>query len=177
MAPFVDDVRSEILGQMADCAPAGDILAGLARSFEANVPGTKAGVTILDPSLGIFENAVFPSLSPSYAEALQGIKVEERPGSCALAVYEGRTVVSTDVATDSRFADAWKSLGADHGLEALVSIPAKGGDGKSLGTFVVAYPPKSGLNREDLSMADAFAEICGLVLTYRREGLNSAAVN
>ncbi len=123
---------------------------------------------MLDPTLHTFEDATFPSLSPEYAKALQGIAVADKPGSCALAVYEGRTVVSTDVATDSRFASAWKDLGLKHGLEALVSIPAKQLDGAALGTFVVAYPPKSGLSRGDLQTADAFAELCGLVLRYRQ---------
>nr|WP_283938513.1 GAF domain-containing protein [Sphingomonas alba] len=153
-----------------------EILNDICLSFEANSPGARAGVTMLDPTLHTFENATFPSLSPEYARALQGIAVADKPGSCALAVYEGRTVVSTDVATDSRFAPAWKDLGLKHGLEALVSIPAKQADGVALGTFVVAYPPKSGLSRGDLLTADAFAELCGLVLSYRRSRLTPGSV-
>lgn len=41
----------------------------------------------------------------------------------------------------------------------------------ALGTFVVAYPPEVGLEINDLRAADAFAELCGLVLTYRRTQL------
>lgn len=40
-------------------------------------------------------------------------------------------------------------------------------DRKALGTFVVAYPPKAGLRREDLQAADAFAELCAPVLDRR----------
>lgn len=92
----------------------------------------------------------------------------DKPGSCALAVYEGKTVISDDVASDERFVSAWKELGLEHGLKSLVSIPAHRVDGMALGTFVVAYPPAAGLQTSDFRMADAFAELCGLVLTYRR---------
>lgn len=168
MTEFVESVRSQVVGQLASGVATGDVLAGLCLSFESNMPGTKAGVTILDRTLQTFEHAIFPSLSPDYAQALKGIAVADKPGSCALAVHEGRTVVSTDVATDSRFTAIWRDLGTDHGLEALVSIPAKDGHGQSLGTFVVAYPPKAGLNRDDLKRADDFAELCAYVLAHRR---------
>jgi hypothetical protein len=167
MSAFIESTRAEILRRLADGEPSVDILDHMCLAFEANVPGTRTGVTILDRSRGVFESATFPSLPPTYAEALAGIAVADKPGSCALAVFEGRTVVSTDVAADTRFAAAWKQLGADHGLEALVSIPVMGTGRKALGTFVVAYPPKAGLRREDLQAADAFAELCAPVLERR----------
>lgn len=167
MSAYVESTRAEIVRRLAEGDSAVEILNEICRAFETNVPGTKAGVTILDRSRGRFEIATFPSLSPTYAEALAGIAVADTPGSCALAVSEGRTVVSTDVAADTRFAEAWKQLGAEHGLEALVSIPVMSADRKALGTFVVAYPPKAGLRREDLQAADAFAELCAPVLDRR----------
>jgi len=171
MSAFLDSTRFEVLRKVAQGVPPGEVLAELCRSFEANFPGTIAGVTILDRTLRLFEHAIFPSLSPDYADALQGIAVADKPGSCALAVYEGKTVISQDVESDARFIAAWKDLGLKHGLKALVSIPASHVDGMALGTFVVAYPPEAGLESGDLRMADAFAELCGLVLTYRRNRL------
>lgn len=171
MSASVDSIRYEVLRKVAQGIPPGEIIAELCLAFEANVPGTIAGVTILDRTLRIFEHAIFPSLSPDYSAALRGVAVADKPGSCALAVYDGKTVISQDVASDTRFAAAWKELGLNHGLKSLVSIPAPHVDGTTLGTFVVAYPPEAGLQTADLNKADAFAELCGLVLTYRRNQL------
>lgn len=176
MSVVIDAVRDRVVQQIAHGSDPGEILEDLCRAYEAHSQGARAGVTILDQSLHTFEHALFPSLSPEYAKALQGIAVADKPGSCALAVYEGRTVVSTDVATDSRFTSAWKDLGLKHGLEALVSIPAEHTDGTALGTFVVAYPPKAGLTRSDLQTADAFAALCGRVLDYRRNRADQSAL-
>ena len=176
MSAFIESTRSEVLHRLADGDSALDILNHMCRAFEINVPGTKAGVTILDQSRATFEVATFPSLPPTYAEALAGIAVADTPGSCALAVFEGRTVVSTNVASDTRFSELWRHLGAEHGLEELVSIPVLGADRKALGTFVVAYPPTAGLRRESLQAADAFAELCAPVLDRRLKILASASV-
>ena len=164
MTAFIEAARNEIGQLLAAGRPDAEILEQLCLSFELNVPGTKAGVTILDRNLGTFESAIFPTLSPAYAQALKGIAVADKPGSCALAVYEGRTVVSTNVAGDTRFTAAWKNLSNEHGLEALISIPVMRHDRKAVGTFVVAYPPRTGLSREELQTADAFAELCALVM-------------
>lgn len=169
MPTFIDSARTEVLQRLDEGSPASEILEQLCLAFELSAPGTKAGVTILDRTLRTFETAIFPSLSPAYAEALKGIAVADKPGSCALAVYEGRTVVSTNVAADTRFAAAWKDLSADHGLEALVSIPVMYRGKEPIGTFVVAYPPKSGLSREDLQIADSFAELCALAMSRRHD--------
>ena len=164
MSTFIESTRSEVLSGLAEGAPANALLEHICLAFEAHVPATKAGVTILDRDLRRFESAVFPSLSPGYAEALRGIEVAARPGSCALAVSEGRTVVSTNVVGDTRFAEAWKDLCLKHGLEALVSIPVRRPDKATVGTFVVAYPPTAGLSREELKTADGFADLCALVM-------------
>lgn len=171
MSANIDSIRLQVLRKVAQGVAPSDILRDLCLAFEASVTGTVAGVTILDRTLRIFEHAIFPSLSPEYAAALRGVAVVDKPGSCALAVYEGRTVVSHDVASDPRFVSAWKDLGLKHGLKALVSIPARHVDGMALGTFVVAYAPEVGLETDDLRSADEFAELCGLVLTYRRNQL------
>ncbi len=168
MSTFIDSARTEVLRQLDQGMPVSEILEQLCLAFESNHPGTKAGITILDRTLRTFESAIFPSLSPAYAEALKGIAVADRPGSCAVAVYEGRTVVSTNVAADTRFAAAWKNLSAEHGLEALVSIPILRNGKEAVGTFVVAYPPKTGLSRDDLKIADVFAETCALAMNDRR---------
>ena len=167
MSSFFLDVQSRVLADVAHGRPPDEILTDLCRSFEAHVPGSIAGVTILDRSSRIFELGIFPSLSPAYGEALGGIEVDGTPGSCALAVFKGETVVCDDVANDLRFAKLWRDLGVAHGLKALASIPAVNRDGITLGTFVFAYQPGADLG-EGHDLAREMAVLCAQVLTSRR---------
>lgn len=171
MTKFIESVRAIALSGIAHSEPAADVLAAVCTELERHLPGTVVGVTILDRAAQIFEHAIFPSLSPAYAEALAGAVVAEKPGTCALAVFDGRTVSCMDVAADGRFSEGWKELSLEHGLRALMSIPAMHREGIALGTLVVAFAPEKPLGEADLALADEVAAICGLILTYRRAQL------
>ena len=145
-----------------------EILRSICLELEKILTPSVVGVTMLDRSLQTFEEAVFPSLPAEYADALKGIAVADKPGTCALAVFKGQTVISKDVLNDSRFSDGWKTLGVTHGLRALVSIPAIGPRGLTLGTLVVTFEPGTTLSTGSRKLAEAAAELCGLVLRYRR---------
>lgn len=162
MSNFLPDLTVRTLDRMADGEPAADIMRDLCLSFERELPCSVVGVTILDRSAEVFEHAIFPSLADDYAAALEGILVADKPGSCALAVFDGRTVECTDVAFDGRFSEGWKHLGLKHGLRALISIPAIDSQGVALGTLVVTYPPDAPLSDEQRVLADALAALAAL---------------
>src|SRR5688572_33002356 len=168
MPDFLPDLTARVLDGMACGESAGDILHDLCLAFERELPESVVGVTILDRSAKLFEHAIFPSLADDYAAALRGILVADKPGSCALAVFDGRTVESTDVAFDGRFSQDWKHLGLKHGLRALISIPAIDSQGVALGTLVVTHPPGAPLSGEQRALADALAALAAQVLSYRQ---------
>ena len=173
MSRVLEELRASTLVRIAECEPANDVLRDICVELEKRLPGTVVGVTMLDRTRQLFEHGIFPSLSEEYAKALKGIAVADKPGSCALAVFKGQTVVCGDVMNDARFSEGWKRLGVEHGLKALVSIPAVGPRGLALGTLVIAHPPSSPLSDDARRLADEIAELCGLVLRYRRNQLRS----
>jgi len=174
MSDFLPSLAIRTTNAIARGDPADAILRDLCLSFEAELPGSVVGVTAVDRRARVFEHAVFPSLADDYATALKGILVADKPGSCALAVFQGKTVDCADVAFDGRFSEGWKQLGLKHGLRALVSIPAIDGAGRTLGTLVVTYPPGHALSGEQHARADAVAALAAQVLSYRLESLAAA---
>ena len=169
MSDFLSQLTPRTLDGMAQRQPAAEILRDICLSFEGELPASVVGVTILDHASQRFEHAIFPSLEDDYAAALEGILVADRPGSCALAVFDGRTIECTDVAFDGRFSEGWKQLGLKHGLRALVSIPARDREGTTLGTLVVTYQPGAPLSDVQRALADAIAALAAQVLDYRRQ--------
>lgn len=169
---FLLSTQSSALSRIARGDHPAEIVANICRRFESEVPGTVAGVTMLNRTLQSFEGGIFPSLSADFGEALSGIEVAGCIGSCALAVYKGETVVCEDIAADSRFAVQWKELALAQGLKALISIPAASADGVVLGTFVVGYAPDSPPDEQTRRLAGEFATLCGHVLAYRNNQLN-----
>ena len=167
MSDLLPDLTARTLDQMVHGETADDILRDLCLSFERELPESVVGVTILDRSAGVFEHAIFPSLAEDYAAALKGILVADKPGSCALAVFDGKTVECADVAFDGRFSRGWKDLSLKHGLRALISIPALDSRRVALGTLVVTHPPGAPLSDGQRSMAEALTALAARVLSYR----------
>ena len=171
-----DDFKAlqiRILERLARGDSTDETLVDLSRSLEALIPGAIVGITVLDRAARMFETAFFPSLPESFAEALKGARVAERPGSCALAVYDGASVYSEDLASDPRFQDGWKALSAEHGLGAIESHPAVADDGRTLGTLVVAFAaPRPKSDAETRVVVDG-TRLAGFALARRRAELQN----
>ena len=169
LSPLAARVRAAIQAS----EPPDGILRELCLAFEGELPASLVGVAVLDPSSQVFAHAVFPSLADDYASALKGILAADKPGSCALAVFDGKTIDCADVAFDGRFSEGWRQLGLKHGLRALMSTPAVDGAGSVLGTLVVTYPPGSPLSGKQRQTAEAVAGLAAKVLRYRQQAERS----
>lgn len=170
MPDALTELRLRTLENLARGQPWETLLRELCLSVEAVLPGAIVGVTVLDRAARVFEAALFPSLDDSYAAKLRGALVAERPGSCALAVYEGRTVVSDDVANDARFQPGWKALSLEHGLLAIQSRPLCV-DGVSLGTLVLGSAKPRTLDAVEETAVRSASDLAGLILARRRQDL------
>ena len=126
-------------GARVDCVrfdPSRRFSKKICRMAEEFVPGSLAGVTILDRAGHTFEGCVMPS-APSFAAAIAGIEVgPPHAGTCAAAVYRGTPVSSTDAAADERFDPVWRRLNADHGVRCIQSRPVTSADGRALGKLL-----------------------------------------
>lgn len=160
--------KIEILEMVAGGVPADTTLAALCRATEDLVAGAIVGVTILDRAAQVFESAVFPSIPSTFSESLRGARVAERPGSCALAIYQGSIVVAEDIASDTRFQDGWKSLSLDHGIGGIQSRPIRAADGAFLGTLVVGFPKHRALDEAEEEAVRTATHLAGLALARRR---------
>lgn len=114
-------------------------LDALCRRIEAMAPGSSAGVTLCDAECAYIEHAIFPTLAPSFAEAVTGVPTQPVSfGSCVRAIGTGEPVTSSNIESDERFDAQWKQACLDHGLRSIQSRPIFK-LGKAVGTFVLAY--------------------------------------
>jgi len=129
----------DVLELLAQDAALDTVLEEICRMAEALVPGSLAGVTILDRAGIVFERCVMPS-APSFAAGIRGVGVgPPHPGTCAAAVHSGVAVSSADVPSDERFDPAWRRLNAEHGVRCIKSRPVTADDGRPLGSFFIAF--------------------------------------
>lgn len=108
-------------------------------------------------------------MNDSFAEGIKGACVAQKPGSCALAIYEGTIVTSLDIETDARFLDVWRRLNLDHGTRSIQSRPVFSAGGVSLGTFVLGFGERRVFGAEEEEVAATGAQLAGIALSRHRE--------
>ncbi len=77
----------EILEFVARGGPLPEVLTRLVRCYEALFPGTRGSVLLLDASGRHLRHGAAPSLPPAFCQAIDGVAIGPRVGSCGTAAY------------------------------------------------------------------------------------------
>jgi PAS domain S-box-containing protein len=121
------------------------ILETLCHLVEEMAPGCFCSVVLIDPTGTRLEHGAAPSLPQSFVSSIVGRAVNQDSGPCAMAAYLNQQVVSSDLATETRWAaDAWCSMALAHGIRSCWSTPISSSAGTALGAFAIYHDgPKS----------------------------------
>ncbi len=138
-----------------------EVLAELVTGMERLIPGGRCSVLMLEGDK--LRVAMAPSLSPGYHAVVASVVVGPDAGLCALAAYEGRRVITPELAGDPRCAPLYQEL-EPFGLHACWSIPIKDASGNVLGTFTTHHPVARGPEPAELELAERAAALAGIVL-------------
>ena len=95
-------------------------------------------ILLADPSGKCLRHGAAPSLPIDYCDALDGLVIGPKVGSCGTAAFNKAPVVVTDIATDPLWAE-FKHLALPRGLRACWSTPILSETGELLGTFALYY--------------------------------------
>jgi len=79
-----------------------------------------------------------PSLPEAYSQAIDGLQIGPKTGSCGTAMWRRSAVVVTDIERDPLWADYLEIVGK-YGLRACWSTPILGAAGEVLGSFALYY--------------------------------------
>ncbi|RTE66099.1 GGDEF domain-containing protein [Amphritea opalescens] len=129
-------IRNTILELIASSSELSKVLTVIIKGVESEIPNTLCSVLILDKTGKHLMLGAAPNLPGFYTEAVDGLSVGE--GSCGEAVYTGKRVVVSDIATDPQWAD-WAPLAKKANVAACWSEPIIDNQGRVLGTFAVYH--------------------------------------
>jgi diguanylate cyclase (GGDEF)-like protein/PAS domain S-box-containing protein len=107
-----------------------------------------------------------PRLPPGYAQAMEGVEVAARNGSCAAAVYLQRQVIVADIARDALWENTRGAVLAA-GLRSCWSTLIHASDGRILGTLALYFRmPRSPLRR-DFELMARMTQLAGIAIERR----------
>jgi C4-dicarboxylate-specific signal transduction histidine kinase len=137
-AEALRDGESRILEMIARDAPLEEILENLVLVVEAQFAGLLCSVLLLDQDGQHARHGAAPSLPKAYSEAINGLLIGPKAGSCGTAMYRREPVVVTDILLDPLW-EPYRAVADPHGFRACWSTPILAHSGKPLGSFAMYY--------------------------------------
>jgi diguanylate cyclase (GGDEF)-like protein len=119
---------------IAKGAPLPAVLDRLVRLVESQLSGIVGSILLLDEDRIHLRYGAAPSLTETYAKAIDRIPIGPKAGSCGTAAYRREPVVVTDIARDPFWADCREQV-ALHGYRSCWSTPILSNRGDVLGVF------------------------------------------
>jgi PAS domain S-box-containing protein len=137
-AEALRDGESCILEMIARDAPLEEILEKLVRVVEAQFAGLLCSVLLLDEDGQRARHGAAPSLPKGYTDAIDGLCIGPKAGSCGTAMYRREPVAVADILQDPLW-EAYRDVAEPYGLRACCSTPILAHSGKALGSFAMYY--------------------------------------
>jgi C4-dicarboxylate-specific signal transduction histidine kinase len=130
--------ESRILEMIARDARLAEILEQLVRVVEAQFAGLLCSVLLLDEDGQHVRHGAAPSLPKPYIQAINGLCIGPKAGSCGTAMYRREPVVVADILQDPLW-ESYREVAGSSGLRACWSTPILSHSGKALGSFAMYY--------------------------------------
>jgi GAF domain-containing protein len=130
--------QERIEEMIAADAPLHEILSQLLLMIEAESPEMIGSILLLSDDGNHVKHAVAPSLPENYVKVIDGSPIGPKHGSCGTAMFRGKPVIVTNIATDPLW-EEYRGFASAIDVAACWSTPIMSSKGKVLGSFAMYY--------------------------------------
>ncbi len=162
-AQALRDGENRILEMIARDAPLEEILEKLVRVMEAQFAGLLCSVLLLDEDRHHVRHGASASLPRAYIEAIDGLSIGPKAGSCGTAMYRGELVVVNDILQDPLW-EEYRGVAEPYGLRACWSTPILAHSGKALGSFAMYYREPRSPNPAESHALEMATHLAGIAI-------------
>lgn len=163
------DGQSEILELIAAGNALQTVLDRLVVLFESLSPGVLCSVLLLGDDGFSLQPASGPSMPAAFMAALKGIHIGPAIGSCGVAMYDKKMVISPDITVDPHWAP-YQALATPFGLRACWSTPIMPDGKEVLGSFAMYYREDRSPHEADIKLIGIAGHLAGIAIQrHRRE--------
>ena len=159
--------RVGLLATMAQGASLNEVLAATVRLIESQYRQAICTVLLLDEKGMHLRHAASNGFPAELVQAIESAQIGPDQGCCGTAAYEGRTVISADIATDPLWLD-WRDQMLRYGLRACWSVPIFSSAQRVLGAVGVYYRMPRMPTEPELELANACVQIAGIAIEKRQ---------
>ena len=162
-AEALRDGESGILERIARDAPLEETLGNLVRVVESQFAGLLCSVLLLDEDGEHVRHGAAPNLPKAYSEAIDGLSIGPKTGSCGTAMYRREPVIVIDIFQDPLW-EGYRDMAARYGLRACWSTPILSHSGKALGSFAMYYREPRSPSPAETSALEMATHLAGIAI-------------
>lgn len=160
----LQSLQNAILESIARGEELAAIMIVLCERVEALAPGVICSVITVDDDFRLRPLAA-PSLPSSYGEAVNGLPIGPRVGSCGTAIYRNAPVEVSDIAGDPLW-EGYRDLALPLGLRACWSSPITARDGRVVGAFAFYYREPRGATLFERRIVETCVHLCAIAIEH-----------
>jgi PAS domain S-box-containing protein len=153
-----------VLEMVATGQPMTEILDAICGLVEGTISGGYCSVVLIDAHAARLKHGAAPSLPQTFITSVVGRPVTVEAGPCAMAVHDGRQIISGDLSVETRWANDWTPMAMAHGLRACWSVPILSSAGKALGAIAIYYDQPKTPNGADQAVIDQISHIASIAI-------------
>lgn len=158
--------QSELLDVLVAGGSVTQVLDGLTRVVEELMPGSVCSVLLANPAEGTLHHGSAPNLPLEYIQAIDGLAIGPRAGSCGTAAHRRAAVMVEDIARDPLWVD-FREIALPYGLRSCWSTPIMAGD-ELLGTFAIYKREPSTPQSQDLELIARITNLAAIAIEHDR---------
>ena len=159
--------QHQVLEMIATGSPLPVVLDSVVRLVEHQTSGMQCTILLLDDDGVTIRNGSAPGMPAGYLEALSGLTIGPRAGSCGTAMYLGQPVIVTDVLTDPLWED-YLDVAVRFGFRACWSTPIFSPERKVLGSLAMYYAQPRAPRQDEWRLIETAADIARIAIDQRR---------
>jgi formate hydrogenlyase transcriptional activator len=145
------------------------ILEALCRVVEQTASGCLCSVILIDTTNSKIEQAIAPSLPPSYNDRFPGTAADREGGPCTEAALRKKQVIVPDVVADTRWDTyGWRTAALAHGLKACWSTTILASNGLVLGTFALYWREPRSPSEQDQKIIGQVTHLAAVAIERKR---------
>jgi GAF domain-containing protein len=164
-SPQFAAAQQRIEDMIAADTPLNDILSELVLMIEAQSPEMLCSILLLSDDGNHVRHAVAPSLPENYIKVIDGSPIGPKHGSCGTAMFRGKPVIVTDIATDPLW-DDYRNFAWAINVAACWSTPILSSKGKVLGSFAMYYRQPRGPKPEEQHLTDVATKLASRAIEH-----------
>lgn len=137
----------------------------LVSNIELLIPDSYCAIVSLAEDQGI-QHLAGGTLERNYIDAINGLKIGPKSGSCGTAMHTGKSIFVSDIDNDPLW-QPYLSIVQPYGYKACWAVPVKKRTGKVIAAFAIYYKTNKTPKKEEISLIERVTNLIGVLIENR----------